>query len=171
MSKYVNLASKIIDLVHAEHKAGLRAERKATAEAKAKKVKELDPSVDSENPGFKDKEQEAIQAKSKEKEESEDDEKEDELVRKEQEEEARLTERLVVVCDIECLIAWRGNETLEEGTETVSFSDTIPKHLYFRSSRRCSWSKPNSFSSKSPGVCMSCARHRRRSPTILRKPC
>ena len=78
MSKYVNLASKIIDLVHAEHKAGLRAERKATAEAKAKKVKELDPSVDSENPGFKDKEQEAIQAKSKEKEESEDDEKEDE---------------------------------------------------------------------------------------------
>jgi len=72
MSKYVNLASKIIDLVHAEHKAGLRAERKATAEAKAKKVKELDPSVDSDNPGFKDKEQEAIQAKSKEKEESED---------------------------------------------------------------------------------------------------
>ena len=79
MSKYVNLASKIIDLVHAEHKAGLRAERIKTAEAKAKKVKELDPSVDSENPGFKDKEQEAIQAKSKEKEESEDDEeKEDE---------------------------------------------------------------------------------------------
>ena len=79
MSKYVNLASKIIDLVHAEHKAGLRAERKKTAEAKAKKVKELDPTVDSENPGFKDKEQEAIQAKSKEKEESEDDEeKEDE---------------------------------------------------------------------------------------------
>ena len=39
MSKYVNLASKIIDLVHAEHKAGLRAERKKTAEAKAKKVK------------------------------------------------------------------------------------------------------------------------------------
>ena len=79
MSKYVNLASKIIDLVHAEHKAGLRAERKKTAEAKAKKVKELDPSVDDENPGFKDKEQEAIQAKSKEKEESEDDEdKEDE---------------------------------------------------------------------------------------------
>jgi len=78
MSKYVNLASKIIDLVHAEHKAGLRAERKKTAEAKAKKVKELDPSVDGdENPGFKDKEQEAIQAKSKEKEESEDD-KEDE---------------------------------------------------------------------------------------------
>ena len=77
MSKYVNLASKIIDLVHAEHKAGLRAERKATAEAKAKKVKELDPSVDSENPGFKDKEQEAIQAKSKEKEESEDDEEKD----------------------------------------------------------------------------------------------
>jgi hypothetical protein len=74
MSKYVNLASKIIDLVHAEHKAGLRAERKKTAEAKAKKVKELDPSVDDENPGFKDKEQEAIQAKSKEKEESEDDE-------------------------------------------------------------------------------------------------
>jgi len=79
MSKYVNLASKIIDLVHAEHKAGLRAERKKTAEAKAKKVKELDPTVDDENPGFKDKEQEAIQAKSKEKEESEDDEdKEDE---------------------------------------------------------------------------------------------
>jgi len=78
MSKYVNLASKIIDLVHAEHKAGLRAERKKTAEAKAKKVKELDPSVDDENPGFKDKEQEAIQAKSKEKEESEDDEDEDE---------------------------------------------------------------------------------------------
>jgi len=77
MSKYVNLASKIIDLVHAEHKAGLRAERKATAEAKAKKVKELDPSVDGENPGFKDKEQEAIQAKSKEKEESEDDEEKD----------------------------------------------------------------------------------------------
>ena len=77
MSKYVNLASKIIDLVHAEHKACLRAERKATAEAKAKKVKELDPSVDSENPGFKDKEQEAIQAKSKEKEESEDDEEKD----------------------------------------------------------------------------------------------
>ena len=78
MSKYVNLASKIIDLVHAEHKAGLRAERKKTAEAKAKKVKELDPTVDDENPGFKDKEQEAIQAKSKEKEESEDDEDEDE---------------------------------------------------------------------------------------------
>ena len=77
MSKYVNLASKIIDLVHAEHKAGLRAERKKTAEAKAKKVKELDPSVDDENPGFKDKEQEAIQAKSKEKEESEDDEEKD----------------------------------------------------------------------------------------------
>ena len=77
MSKYVNLASKIIDLVHAEHKAGLRAERKATAEANAKKVKELDPSVDDENPGFKDKEQEAIQAKSKEKEESEDDEEKD----------------------------------------------------------------------------------------------
>jgi len=76
MSKYVNLASKIIDLVHAEHKAGLRAERKKTAEAKAKKVKELDPTVDDENPGFKDKEQEAIKAKSKE--ESEDDEKEDE---------------------------------------------------------------------------------------------
>ena len=77
MSKYVYLASKIIDLVHAEHKAGLRAERKKTAEAKAKKVKELDPSVDDENPGFKDKEQEAIQAKSKEKEESEDDEEKD----------------------------------------------------------------------------------------------
>jgi len=60
MSKYVNLASKIVDLVHAEHKAGLRAERKKTAEAKAKKVKELDPSVeaDSDNPGFKSKEQE-----------------------------------------------------------------------------------------------------------------
>ena len=60
MSKYVNLASKIVDLVHAEHKAGLRAERKKTAEAKAKKVKELDPSVeaDPDNPGFKSKEQE-----------------------------------------------------------------------------------------------------------------
>ena len=74
MSKYVNLASKIIDLVHAEHKAGLRAERKKTAESKAKKIKELDPTVDDENPGFKDKEQQEIQAKSKQKEESEDDE-------------------------------------------------------------------------------------------------
>lgn len=100
MSKYVNLASKIIDLVHAEHKAGLRAERKKTAEAKAKKVKELDPTVDDENPGFKDKEQEDLNArmkdakkgkkfdpfntkagddvKDKKEEESEDDEKEDE---------------------------------------------------------------------------------------------
>ena len=61
MSKYVNLASKIVDLVHAEHKAGLRSERKKTAEAKAKKVKSLDPSVEKEidpdNPGFKSKEQ------------------------------------------------------------------------------------------------------------------
>ena len=100
MSKYVNLASKIIDLVHAEHKAGLRAERIKTAEAKAKKVKELDPSVDDDNPGFKDKEQEDLKArmkdakkgkkfdpfdtkagddvKDKKEEESEDDEKEDE---------------------------------------------------------------------------------------------
>ena len=100
MSKYVNLASKIIDLVHAEHKAGLRAERKKTAEAKAKKVKELDPTVDDDNPGFKDKEQEDLKArmkdakkgkkfdpfdtkagddvKDKKEEESEDDEKEDE---------------------------------------------------------------------------------------------
>jgi len=65
MSKYVNLASKIIDLVHAEHKAGLRAERKKTAEAKAKKIKELDPTVDDENPGFKDKEQEDLKARMK----------------------------------------------------------------------------------------------------------